>query len=161
MKEDLALTLFADVFVCELDVVVQCGIVGPEGCLTADQADLLMTSYLKQTELTESVPSLFSSFGLDVKNYLPIDLINRMEKRVNEEWRGKYSLKELYSDNPRAAHSLVLGLIGHGVSVTDYDDVKKKLDSLGLSKPYGYFENDESKAIEAIDALGVALSKKK
>ena len=111
-----------------------------------------------QMEVTETVPAHGEEVGVDWSKFLPYKLVDEMEAAVNDKWKGKATLAELYAEYPRGAAHLVLQLLGHGVSLTDDKEGEEWLEKKGMDpkegdRDMGYFESAYDEGINYIQAL--------
>jgi hypothetical protein len=144
-KKDLAITLFADAVATLIEYDKEDKV---------EIADDIWGNYLQQTDLTQSIPHVMQEYDVDIDKYLPMELVNKIIKAFDADWKGKLTVKELYDYDDQAAHRLMLGALGHGVNADDDRETEKWLKEKGIDKIKDvHFENDFNKATEAYDEL--------
>lgn len=162
-KQDLALTLLSEATANAVDNIEEDLYPTEDGRSANYNCSPEAEEWIKgitgpQMEVTETVPSYGEEVGVDWSKFLPYELLDKMEAAVNTKWKGKATLAELYNEYPRGAASLILQLLGHGVSLTDDKEGEEWLVSKGLDpkegdRDFGYFESAYDQAFEYIEAM--------
>jgi hypothetical protein len=159
MEEDLSLPLLVDALLSELESEKN---EDPKlGTSPESIQEMLDGIQYPQAEMTETMPDFFDDAGVDWKKFLPTKLIKNMIADVDRNWAGKATVKELYDFDPHAAHGLVMGLVGHGVSADDDKEAADWLKKRGVN-PRGskkYYESPYDEAFGLIDAYEQAKGK--
>lgn len=93
---------------------------------------LLNDAIRPQEDICLTVASLLDDHG--VSDYLTEScaLVRRIEAKFNDRTGGKLTLAELYRYNASAAHSEILGAVGHGVSADDDREVRDWIKAKGI-----------------------------
>ncbi len=107
-------------------------------------------------EITSRLQSVCEDLEVDLDEFLPTGLIERIEADINTVWAGKYTLESLYRDSEKGAHRLVLNAFGHGVHPSDdpYEaDLLKEAGVNPKARCAKYYENDYNATHELIEAL--------
>jgi hypothetical protein len=114
-----------------------------------------------QEDIVEEFKSASKDLHIDVKKYLPVELV----KKMIHEWESKTKVpfKEMPS---KEQHRLVLNCLGHGVSPFDDTDFfdwleEHKFDAKAVEKSWhgshAHFENDHNKIWDWLQEATQAL----
>lgn len=116
--DDLAITLLAESLAGTLD--------DREFVKENPEANTLRKLLIRpQEDIIDNLKYLLESKDFGGHRFLPTGLVQEMEKDVNEAWKNKATLHDLYNEYERGAHTLMLNLVGHGVFL---DQDKEGLD---------------------------------
>lgn len=121
--------------------------------------DLMELFVRSQEDIVDNVKSEAENYGLDLQHYVDKAMVRDVERRVDEQWAGAVTLKDLYDYNEHAAHGLLLQAVGHGVSHLDEPEIEDWLKGKGVDPDVElpYYESPYDGAYSFLSDLRLAM----
>jgi hypothetical protein len=128
--------------------------------ITQEEREKFCRSYAGSgCEIVQGMECALEDLEIDIKPFLPLEVVQQIVDNVNEFWKNKYSVEELHEYCQRASHRLILGRIGHGVDADDDTHIAEMFEELGISTPpsshEGAYEQGENLASKVEETLAV------
>jgi hypothetical protein len=156
MITDLAISIFVEAFADEIENLEN---QSKFDLLTASELAQVQDNYILGYDLHQSISELFSDFGLNIQDYLPINQTKKIVNQINFQWRGNYKMEEFYEFNQLESHYFLLDLIGQSSGAVD-SVVDQLFKDKNIYKPTNILECDMSYEVQkAIQDLAQALKK--
>jgi hypothetical protein len=157
MITDLSIAAFAEAFA---DKIEDLEMSDTFELLSQSELAQIQNNYIIGIDLTQSIPDLFSDFGLNIQDYLPYNEVRKIINKVDFIWRGKYTVEALYEFDAVAANHFLLDVIGASASSEPNMAIEQLFESKGVKKPNERYSIDSSFLVnKAIKDLCQAFKK--
>jgi hypothetical protein len=150
MERDLAITLISESLSSEIEQSFQSSTSAYSELLSREENSAL-SRYFSQQDLTESMPRMLADFKIDIEPVMidAIKLVKKITEQFDSAWRKKFTFEQLYELDRYAAHSALLGALGHGVCASDRPHISAYFAAFGIEEPRCNFESLETFEIAA------------